>query len=181
MNMGESKDKAGLSNKAGSKDKKAGSVPEGFTVGMAAMDALPVLFFSGSAAVLSSRFPSGLFRTGVCIVILAGALKVLWKFIIAIAHRSISILNRQMRFLMPAGFLLAVTALFVDRKAWSLSAVLAHMMSFPSILFFIASAAGMVCMAIFSRIFSGMDVRANWIEQWTNTIAQSCIFLGILL
>lgn len=166
---------------AGKTDLKDSSVPEGFTAGMAAMDALPVLFFSGSTAVLSMRFPSPLFRTGALLVILAGALKVAWKFVLALGHRNIRFLNRQMRYLMPAGFLLMLIALVIGRQSWSIRAAAAHIISFPSIIFFIAGIAGMVCMSIYPRIFSQMDPRANWIEQGTNAAAQACIFLGILL
>jgi hypothetical protein len=157
------------------------TVLKGFTVKLAAMDALPVLFFSGSATILSIRFPSVLFRIGALQVILAGALKVSWKFIIALARRNIIFLNRQMRCIMPAGFLLIVLALIIDKMKWSPDVLASKVVSFPSIIFFIAGTAGMVCMSAYARIFSGTDARANWIEQWTNTVAQACIFLGVLL
>lgn len=165
------------------KNKAADSqtVPKGFTVELASIDALPVLFFSGSAAMLSIRFPSVLFRIGALLVILAGALKVSWKYVIALAHRNIRFLNRQMRYLMPAGFLFMALALFIDRKKWNPSLLVSKVISFPSIIFFIAGAAGIICMSAYTHIFTGTDARANWIMQWTNTVAQACIFLGILL
>lgn len=52
-----------------------GPVPEGFTLSMALVDCLPVLFFIISSAILATRFNSRPFRAGVLLVILAGALK----------------------------------------------------------------------------------------------------------
>jgi len=161
--------------------KKSDSIPEGFTIQMAAVDALPVLFFAGSAIVLSVRFPSVFFRLGALLVILGGSLKVSWKFVIALAHRNIRILNRQMRYLMPCGFLLILFSLIIDRQKWSPAAAIAHILSFPALIFFLAGAVGMACMTIYAQKFSGMDAKANWIEQATNAAAQACIFLGILL
>lgn len=47
-------------------------VPEDFTLSMALVDCLPILFFSISSAILAARFDSRLFRAGVLLVILAG-------------------------------------------------------------------------------------------------------------
>ena len=39
---------------------------------------------------------------------------------------------------------------------------------------------GMVLMGVFAAKLDSADVRSNWIEQLTNTIAQASIFTGIL-
>ena len=64
-------------------------VPEDFTLSMALVDCLPILFFSISSAILATRFDSRLFRVGVLLVILAGVLKAGWKFVIALHHRDL--------------------------------------------------------------------------------------------
>ena len=158
-----------------------GPVPEGFTLSMALVDCLPVLFFSISSAVLAMRFDSPLFRAGVLLVILAGALKAGWKFVIALQHRDLRFLNRQMRYLMPAGFLLVILALIVDRSRWSFAAVLRHMTNVPALLFLLIGAAGMGLMMWFAKTKDRLDAKSNWKEQITNSIAQFCIMLGILL
>lgn len=56
--------------------KDSSRVPEGFTLSMAVLDCLPVLFFSISAFRLAMGFQSVLFRIGIFFIILAGALKV---------------------------------------------------------------------------------------------------------
>lgn len=156
------------------------NIPEGFTLSMAFMDMLPVLFFCVSIAVISGRLRSGIFLAGSVLVILAGALKVLWKFILAVVKKDIPFLNRQMRYLMPAGFVIMVIGLVADRKSWSLRAAAGHIISFPAVIFFVLGAAGIGCMAWFAGHFDGGDARLNWIEQGTNALAQFFIMLGIL-
>jgi hypothetical protein len=162
-------------------DRQGDSVPEGFTLSMALMDCLPVAFFGVGAGVLATRFDSALFRVGVVLVVLAGVLKVSWKLVLALARRDVRFLNRQMRYLMPVGFVLAVIALVVDRAKWSLVAVLAHVTAMPSLLFLVAGVAGMFLMGWFARHLDGRDAKANWREQAVNGISQLCIMLAIVL
>lgn len=162
-------------------DERSGSVPEGFTLSMALMDCLPVAFFCVGAGVLATRFDSPLFRVGVVLVVLAGVLKVSWKLVLALARRDVRFLNRQMRYLMPVGFVLALVSLVVDRAKWSLVAVLAHVTAMPSLLFLVAGVAGMFLMDWFARHLDGRDAKANWREQAVNGISQLCIMLAIVL
>lgn len=156
-------------------------VPEDFTLSMALVDCLPILFFSISSAILAARFDSRLFRAGVLLVILAGVLKAGWKFVIALHHRDLRFLNRQMRYLMPAGFLLVILSLVVDRSSWSIEAVIRHMTNVPPLFLFLTGAAGMGLMVWFAQKKDRCDAKANWKEQITNSVAQFCIMLGILL
>jgi hypothetical protein len=162
-------------------DGQGDSVPEGFTLSMALMDCVPVAFFCVGAGVLAARFDSTLFRVGVVLVVLAGVLKVGWKLVLALARRDVRFLNRQMRYLMPVGFGLAVVALVVDRAKWSPVAVLAHVTAMPSLLFLVVGLAGMFLMAWFASHFDGRDAKANWKEQAVNAISQLCIMLAIVL
>lgn len=162
-------------------DGRGDSVPKGFTLSMALMDCVPVAFFCVSAGVLATRFDSMLFRVGVVLVVLAGVLKVSWKLVLALVRRDVSFLNRQMRYLMPAGFALALVSLIVDRAKWSPAAVLAHVTAMPSLLFLVVGLAGMFLMGWFARHLDGRDAKANWREQAVNGISQLCIMLAIVL
>lgn len=155
-------------------------IPAGFHLSMALWDCVPVLFFSISAGILAARFRSSLFCIGVVMVILAGAMKASWKFVLALRKRNLPFLNRQLRFLMPAGFALALLSLFVDRDLWSAAAVVRHMISFPSAVFFLAGAAGILTLVWFARHLNQQDAGANWKEQMVNGITQLCVLLGIL-
>lgn len=154
---------------------------KGFTLSMALMDTLPVIFFSISVAVLSQRFASGLFRFGAILVIAAGSMKVLWKFILTLAKKDVRVFNRQMRLLMPAGFALMLIGLIMNRSSWSLRAAAMHVVGFPALLFFILAAVGIALMTYFARHLDGMDARSNWIEQGTNALAQFFFMMGILI
>ena len=133
-------------------------VPEGFNLAMALLDCLPVLFFSISAGILAYRLKSTLFGIGIFLVILAGAMKAGWKFVIALRKKDVPFLNRQMRFLMPAG----------------------HMTAFPAVIFFLAGAAGLFTLVFFARHLDHRDAAANWKEQMVNGITQFCVMLGII-
>ena len=88
-------------------------IAEGFTLGLALVDALPVIFFAGSMFLIGQRFSSNLFMIGTLLCVIGGA--------------------------------------------------------------------GIVLMTVFAMFLDSSDVRANWIEQLTNGLAQGAFFLGILL
>lgn len=160
---------------------KESRIPEGFTLPMALMDCLPVLFFSISVSALSLRFQSMLFFIGSFLVILAGALKCLWKFLLALAKKNIPFFFYQMRVVMPLGFLLMLLSLIVDRKRLSGAAILRQILSFPSVICYLIGIVGLVMMTIFAKRLDSNNAAHNWIEQGTNALAQFFLMLGILM
>ena len=64
---------------------------EKFTWQLAIVDVLPVLFFCIAVVVLGLKLQSIVFFTGAVICILAGAWKVLWKFLIALVDKDIKL------------------------------------------------------------------------------------------
>ena len=157
------------------------TIPEGFTLGLVLVDALPVLFFGASAVVISILFNSGLFLAGALLCLIGGAGKVLWKLIVVLKRKNIWPLFIQMRVLMPAGFLLMIISLILNRGRLHFAAIIAGMLSFPSVLFFALGVIGMALMIVFSVRLDSSDLKSNWIEQFTNGIAQAAIFIGLLL
>ncbi len=158
-----------------------GKVPEGFTVSMAAVDCIPVVFFSIMVSILSLRFRSSWFYAGAFLVILAGALKCLWKFIVAIGRKNIYPLFIQMRILMPAGFLLVLLSLVIDHAKLPLENAAMQITAFPAVLFYVLGVLGMCAMTVFAKTMDPADPRSNWIEQGTNGIAQLCFLIAVLL
>ena len=152
------------------------TVPENFTLSLAIIDALPVLFFGGSIILLGLLFRKPLFLIGAILCFWAGAAKVMWKIIAAERKKNIWWLFMQMRIVMPAGFLL----ILLNLKTIKLSVILSAVTSMPSVIFFAVGIAGMVLMGIFAAKLDSSDIRSNWIEQITNTVAQAAIFVGIL-
>ena len=157
------------------------TVPEDFTLSLALVDALPVLFFGGSMILTALLFKSRLFLIGALLCFWAGAAKVLWKIIVVKKKKNIWWLFLQMRIVMPIGFALMLLSVILNRKAIRFAAVLTAVTSFPSVIFFALGILGMVLIGVFASRLDSSDLRSNWIEQLTNTAAQAAIFAGILL
>ena len=141
------------------------TIPEGFSVPMVLVDLIPVVFFGLSAVKAGSLFHSTLYMAGAVICLLSGVVKVGWKLIAAVSQRNIWPMFMQMRVLMPVGFL----------------AMLAGLTGFPSCVFFLAGALGMVTMTVFAFQIDSSDPKVNWMEQTVNSLAQICFFIGLLL
>ena len=156
------------------------TLPEGFTLALAAVDAVPVLFFSATMVLAGLRLRSVLFLLGASMALFAGAAKVLWKFIVVLKKKNIRWMSLQMRVLMPPGLLLMLASLAVPGRV-SAAGLRSAFTAMPSALFFAAGFLGMVLMMVFAFNLNSDDPKANWIEQLTNGAAQAAFFLGVLL
>ncbi len=157
------------------------TLPDEFTLSLAAVDALPVLFFGASIILIGLMFKNPLFLIGAVLCFWAGAAKVLWKIIVVTGKKNIWWLFMQMRVVMPLGFALMLLAVILSRNTIHLSAVLAAALSMPSVIFFAIGITGMVLMGIFAAKLDSSALRSNWIEQLTNAAAQASVFAGILI
>ena len=157
------------------------SIPEGFTLGLALVDAIPVVEFSVSMIAIASKFKSVLFAFGACCSALAGCGKVLWKILLAVKKRNVSFLNQQFRYLMSSGFVLMITSLFVDRKKIHVGSIVRRITKFPAVVFYSLGAAGLCAMGVMGAKLDRNQARHNWIEQITNPISQGMIMIGILI
>ena len=165
------------SNQRNTKSKKY----EDFPLSLAFFDALPVIFFSAAMLIIAWNFHNTCFIIGAVLCALAGIGKVTWKIIIAGTKKDIVILNRQLRVLMPVGFLLIIVGLVTGLSGMhNIGAVLASILSFPAVFFFAVTVIGMIMMSVFACKLDGTKLRSNWIEQITNAIAQGCFLLGVL-
>lgn len=157
------------------------TLPDDFTLSLAAVDALPVLFFGASIILIGLMFKNPLFLIGAVLCFWAGAAKVLWKIIVVTEKKNIWWLFMQMRVVMPLGFALMLLAVILSRNTIHLSAVLAAALSMQSVIFFAIGIIGMVLMGIFAAKLDSSALRSNWIEQLTNAAAQASVFAGILI
>ncbi len=155
---------------------------EKFPLSLALFDALPVLFFCISMILIGVKYKNTVFMVGAVLCTLAGVGKVVWKIIIAGTQKDIVILNRQMRVVMPIGFLCIIIGVAMGAAAGSIDtgALMTGILSFPSALFFAVTIIGMICMMVFAVKLDSTKLSSNWIEQITNAIAQGCLLLGIL-
>lgn len=171
---------AGRSMKqAGESWKAEEPVPEGFTVVLALEDAVPVVLFCLATIAAGQALGSPLFVAGACISFAAGTLKVSWKLAIAVAHRNIPVLSRQMRYVMPLGFLLMALGLIFQHEA--AAALILRMFALPSLPFTLAWMALICFMVHFARTSDQLDSESNWKEQGTNSAAQLAFLVSVLL
>ena len=154
---------------------------EGFTVGLALVDAIPVLSFGISMVIIASRFDSPLFMLGAILSVLGGCCKVVWKLVLGITKKDLRWLNKPFVPMMAGGFLLLLVSLVVGFGKIDWTAVGAAMISVPSCLFFVAWIGLMGFMGWYRKNkFSNDDARSNWTAQIVNAIGQTCLLLGIL-
>ena len=109
---------------------------DGYNLSLALVDALPVIFFLIGGLLLFRIFPSKWFILGISLSTLAGAGKVLWK-ILLIRKIDFSGLNRQFRFLMPAGFGFLLFSMLLNMHAINWNGIGRAVTSFPSLFFFL--------------------------------------------
>ena len=154
---------------------------EGFTVGMALVDAIPVLSFGISMVIIASRFDSPVFMAGAALSVLAGCCKVAWKLILGIWKRDLRWLNKPFVPMQAAGFLLMLVSFVLGFGKIHWAGVGSAIIRVPSILFFLFWI-GLMCFMGWYRKnrFKNDDARSNWIAQLANAVGQTCLLLGIL-
>lgn len=153
---------------------------ENFTLSLALFDALPVLFFCIGMLLIAARFKNVLFIAGAILCTCAGCGKVLWKILVASTEKDIILLNRQLRVLMPVGFLLIIAGMITGRSNIHLTELTQKILTVPTCIFFAITVIGMICMTVFAFTLDGTKARSNWIEQITNAVAQGCLLAGII-
>lgn len=154
---------------------------EGFTVGLALVDAIPVLSFGISMVIIASRFDSPLFMVGAGLSVLAGCCKVAWKLILGITKKDLRWLNKPFVPMQATGFLLMLISFIIGFKKISWGGVLSAVTGIPSLLFFIAWIGLMIFMGWFRKHkFKNDDAKSNWTAQIVNAVGQTCLLLGIL-
>ncbi len=154
---------------------------EGFTLGLALVDAIPVLSFGVSMVIIASRFNSPLFMIGAALSVLAGCCKVAWKLVLGIWKKDIKWLNKPFLPMQITGFGFIIGSLLTGLKKINWSGVFAAVTGIPSILFFAAWVGLMFTMSWYRKHkFQRNDAKSNWTAQIINAIGQTCLLLGIL-
>lgn len=154
-------------------------VPEGFTLSLALVDALPVAFFCAAAVLAGLEIDSVLFTVGAVVAAIGGAGKVCWKFVLALGRRDVRILSRQMHVTMPVGFLIMIAGAILAGA--STAALAGRICTLPSAVFAVAWVALMGAMGYFAGHRDQTDARSNWVEQLVNTAGQACLLAAVAL
>ena len=160
------------------------SLPEDYTLGLAAFDAVPVILFGLASRLLARMTGSVLVLLGGVICFVSGMLKVLWKFLVVLRRKNVWPLFVQMRIGMPAGFMVMLAGLVAcllkkDRRE---RAAIGKAVLRPAPLFFLLlSAAGIGAMIFCGKKLDSAQAKANWIEQGCNTAAQESFLAAMAL
>ncbi len=154
---------------------------EGFTLSLALVDAIPVLFFGASMIMVSARFNSPLFIIGAVFSTLAGCFKVLWKLILGIRKKDIQWLNKPFVPMQATGFLLMLISFVTGFRKIHWENLLSAVSGFPSIAFFALWICMMGMMGWYRKNKYDNSAKANWTAQFINCIGQGALFLGIWL
>lgn len=154
-------------------------VPEGFTLALALVDAVPVLAFCLATIAFGVRLGSGLFLAGAVLATIGGAGKVSWRLVIALAHKNIPLLSRQMRITMPLGFAVMVAGLVLAGPATATAAT--GLVRLPSLALLIAWILCMCTMGYLAGHRDQSSARDNWHEQLVNATGQLCLLAAVLL
>jgi len=154
------------------------TIPEGFTVKMAVVDAFPVIFFSLATVCLGIFLKSNVFLLGALLSAFAGITKVIWKFIVAIKKKNIWWLFMQMRICMPLGFILMILGVFVGKSGMSGKEIWKWFTSFPVNIFFGLGLVSFILMIIMAFALDNTNPKHNWIEQIINGTGQFFVLVG---
>ena len=154
---------------------------EGFTLALALVDAVPVLSFGISMVIIASRFDSSLFMIGAILAVLGGCCKVAWKLVLGIWKKDLRWLNKPFVPMMATGFGFILGSLLTGLGKINWAGVGVALISFPSILFFIAWIGLMGFMGWYRKNrFQHDNAKSNWTAQIVNAVGQTCLLLGIL-
>ena len=157
--------------------KNCNSIPEDFTPSLALADALSVLFFAVSMALVAGRFTSVVFRLGAAVIVLASCGKVLWKLLLGLWKRNVPWFNRYFIPCQISGFVLILLSLVLNFRVLRWGNLLAQLTHFPSVIFFLLWLCGM---GWYRKNCFDNSLKANWTAQLINTAAQGALLLGIL-
>ncbi len=156
------------------------TVPQNYTMSLALFDAVPVILFGWACLILWRLTGSVLVLAGGVICFTAGMLKVLWKIIVVLKKKNVWPLFVQMRIGMPAGFTLMLAGVVAACIKGDLGGVGKAVLHPLPILFLILYAAGMTAMIMFSKKLDPAELKANWIEQSCNTVAQGAFLAAMM-
>lgn len=152
-----------------------------FTMSLALVDAIPVVFFLIGVIKIFKDLGSIVFLLGGLCSVVAGLGKVVWKIFLAVKQKDISLFQKQFRILMPTGFVLMLIGFFTVKTSGLVKGLLYKFFRFPSLLFVLIGICAMIGMTIMAKKMDQRDPSSNWKEQITNIVGQGAFMIAILL
>ena len=155
---------------------------QGFTLGLALMDAVPVIAFGIDMALLAKPLQSKLFLIGAVISLFAGTCMVIYKLLLATIKKEVPWLKKMMPIGMSLGWVLMIVGLIINRSKINLPAIWKAVSTVPASIFFLFGIAFFVAFIIYFKTkFNADSAKDNWIEEILNAGTQVCILIGVIL
>ena len=155
---------------------------EGFGLGLALLDAVPVVAFGIDMALLAKPLQSTLFLIGAVISIIAGGCMVVYKLLLAVAKKEVPGLKKMMPIGMTVGWVMMIAAAVINRSKISLPAMWRAVSSMPACIFFILGILFFAAFIIYFKTkFNADSAKDNWIEEILNAGTQVFILIGVIL
>ena len=153
---------------------------EGFTVGLALLDFVPVVAFGLAGIIAGLSMGSPLFLVGAVLSTLAGCFKAGWKLILGAFKKDINWMNKCFVPMQVAGFLLMMFGATLSLMRVGM-AVMDVIFVFPQLLFFLMFFALMGLMVYYRKHhFKRDDAKSNWTAEIINTFAQLSFLAAVL-
>lgn len=143
-----------------------------YSMGLALMDLVPVIFFGASTAAFLRNGCSILAALGLILVFTGGICKALWKLRIASGKEEVPALNTAFHRLMPAGGLL----LTAEVIRWIIAGSWHGFFSGTRWIWILLFFAGMIVMG-FLKSRQGQGNHMVWCAEITNSVSQLMLFL----
>ena len=156
------------------------TIPQNFTIGLVLFDAVPVILFGMASWLLWKMTGVPLVLAGGVICFVSGMLKVLWKGIVVARKKNVWPLFMQMRIGMPIGFAVLIAGFVIACVTKDMTMFWRGLCSPLPVVFIVIFILGMAAMIVCGSKLNSEDLRANWIEQSCNSIAQGAFFLAML-
>ena len=162
-------------------EKKMPAGKEGFTLGMALLDAVPVLAFGADMLLLSRPLQNTWFLIGAVLSFLGGLCMVVYKLILSTRGKEYPVFKKMFPFFMSAGWILMILGAVLARENISLAAILSAVTAFPAVIFYALALLFFGAFIVYWRTKFDGSARSNWVEEILNACAQVAMLIGVLL
>jgi len=163
-------------------DKLDKTLPD-FSLSLALVDALPVIFFFLSSLSIAKELKKIhslgglLFNIGGILAYLGGFFQVLWKLIIALFNKDIYIFHSQIKYLLPLGFIFIIISLIVSHSTINWKKLITKLLSMPCLIFVVIIMFCNLLMISFLFTMNQLNTKSHWKEECVNVIFQGSFLI----
>lgn len=153
---------------------------EGFTVGLALLDYVPVAAFGAAMMLAGGAMDIPVFSVGAALSFLAGLMKASWKLILGLTKKDVKWLNRPFVPMQSTGTLIMLAGV-VTRLFRGGFPGFPALLGMPQLVFFVLWLGFMGAMVWYrKKRFRHDDAKCNWTAEIINSLAQCSLLLGVL-